>query len=202
MTHPLPDPGPDLAGAVVHVVDDDPDLGAAIARMLARQGFVTRAFGDPVDLLDRYPAMPAHAVVSDVMMGDLDGFGFADRLRALDPHVAILFITAWPTTAHAVDAVRRHGGLDYLEKPIDEARLGVSLREGIAWSRDRRAAAARLADLSPRERQVFDLLVQGHGNKAVAGLLGLSPKTIEDHRAAVFAKTRTQSVAQLIALSR
>ena len=80
MTQPLPDPGPDLAGAVVHVVDDDPDLGAAIARMLARQGFATRAFCDPVDLLDQYAAMPAHAVVSDVMMGDLDGFGFADRL--------------------------------------------------------------------------------------------------------------------------
>ncbi len=76
------------------------------------------------------------------------------------------------------------------------------MREGIAWSHERRAAAARLADLSPRERQVFDLLVQGHSNKAVAGLLGLSPKTIEDHRAAVFVKTRTQSVAQLIALSR
>ena len=198
MTPPAPDP----AGAIVHVVDDDPDLGAAIARMLARQGFVTRAFCDPATLLDQYSTMPAHAVVSDVMMGDLDGFGFADRLRALDPHVAILFITAWPTTADAVDAVRRHGGLDYLEKPIDEARLGASLREGIAWSRDRRAAAARLAELSPRERQVFDLMVQGHGTKAMAGLLGLSPKTIEDHRAAVFAKTRTQSVAQLIALAR
>ena len=202
MTHPLPDPGPDLAGAVVHVVDDDPDLGAAIARMLARQGFVTRAFGDPVDLLGRYPAMPAHAVVSDVMMGDLDGFGFADRLRALDPHVAILFMTAWPSAAHAVDSVRLHGGIDYLDKPIDEARLCASLREGVAWSMERRAAARRLGDLSPRERQVFDLMVQGHGNKAMAGLLGLSPKTIEDHRAAVFAKTRTQGVAQLIALSR
>ncbi|WP_314375790.1 response regulator [Sphingomonas paucimobilis] len=198
MTPPAPDP----ARAIVHVVDDDPDLGAAIARMLARQGFVTRAFCDPATLLNQYSAMPAHAVVSDVMMGDLDGFGFADRLRALDPHVAILFITAWPTTAHAVDAVRRHGGLDYLEKPIDEERLGASLREGIVWSRERRAAAARLAELSPRERQVFDLMVQGHGNKAMAGLLGLSPKTIEDHRAAVFAKTRTQSVAQLIALAR
>lgn len=198
MTPPAPDP----AGAIVHVVDDDPDLGAAIARMLARQGFVTRAFCDPATLLDQYSTMPAHAVVSDVMMGDLDGFGFADRLRALDPHVAILFITAWPTTAHAVDAVRRHGGLDYLEKPIDETRLGTSLREGIAWSRERRTAAARLAELSPRERQVFDLMVQGHGNKAMAGLLGVSPKTIEDHRAAVFAKTRTQSVAQLIALAR
>ncbi|WP_230483931.1 response regulator transcription factor [Sphingomonas sp. Leaf21] len=190
------------APATVHVLDDDADLGAAIARMLGRQGIVARAFDDPLALLDAYPDWPAHAVVSDVMMGDLDGFGFADRLRAIDRHVAILFMTAWPTTAHAVDSVRRHGGLDYLEKPIDEDRLCASLVEGIAWSRDRRAAARRLSDLTPRERQVFELLVQGHGNKAMAGLLGLSPKTIEDHRAAVFAKTQTQGVAQLIALSR
>ncbi|WP_343528109.1 response regulator [Sphingomonas sp.] len=194
---------PPLAPAqpdTVHVLDDDCDLGAAVARLLARQGFAARSFADPAALLADYAASPAHAVVTDVMMGDWDGFTFAERLRAIDPHVAILFMTAWPSTAHAVDAVRRHGGTDYLEKPVDEARLGASLREGIAWSQARRAAAVRLADLSPRERQVFDLMVQGHGNKAMAALLGLSQKTIEDHRAAVLAKTQTQSVAQLIAL--
>lgn len=188
--------------AMVHVLDDDADLGAAVARMLARQGFVTQAFDDPSALLAAYPDRTAHAVVTDVMMGEWHGFEFAERLRALDPHVAILFMTAWPSAAHAVDSVRLHGGIDYLDKPIDEARLCTSLREGVAWSMERRAAARRLGDLSPRERQVFDLMVQGHGNKAMAGLLGLSPKTIEDHRAAVFLKTQTQSVAQLIALSR
>jgi two-component system response regulator FixJ len=195
----LPEPA---APATVHVLDDDADLAASVARMLARHGFVARAFDDPPALLAAYPDAAAHAVVTDVMMGDWHGFGFAERLRTLDRHVAILFMTAWPSAAHAVDAVRRHGGIDYLDKPIDEDRLCASLREGIAWSSAARAAAARLGDLSPRERQVFDLMVQGHGNKAMATLLGLSPKTIEDHRAAVFLKTRTQSVAQLIALSR
>ncbi|KTT99751.1 response regulator receiver protein [Sphingomonas yabuuchiae] len=194
-----PDPA---APATVHVLDDDADLGAAVARMLTRQGFVAKAFADPAALLAAYPGQAAHAVVTDVMMGEWHGFDFAERLRALDAHVAILFMTAWPSTAHAVDSVRRHGGVDYLDKPIDEARLCASLRDGVAWSTGSRASARRLGDLSPRERQVFDLMVQGHGNKAMAGLLGLSPKTIEDHRAAVFLKTQTQSVAQLIALSR
>ncbi|WP_294245966.1 response regulator [uncultured Sphingomonas sp.] len=194
-----PDPA---APATVHVLDDDADLGAAVARMLTRQGFVAKAFDDPAALLAAYPGQAAHAVVTDVMMGEWHGFDFAERLRALDAHVAILFMTAWPSTAHAVDSVRRHGGVDYLDKPIDEARLCASLRDGVAWSTASRASARRLGDLSPRERQVFDLMVQGHGNKAMAGLLGLSPKTIEDHRAAVFLKTQTQSVAQLIALSR
>lgn len=195
-------PKPDLAGrATVYVVDDDPDLGAAVARLLARRGHAGRAFLDPEPLLSAYAKAPAHCIVTDIMMGDLDGFGFADRIRAMDPTVAIVFMTAWPTTANAVDAVRRYGGLDYLEKPLDEQRLLAAVAEGVAWSRQQRAVRARTEALSPRERQVFDLLVQGHSNKAVAAILTLSPKTVEDHRAAIVAKTGASGLAQLIALA-
>jgi two-component system response regulator FixJ len=123
-------------------------------------------------------------------------------VRMIDPAVAIVFMTAWPTTANAVDSVRRYGGLDYLEKPLDETRLLSAVDEGVAWSRRQRSIRARTAALSARERQVFDLLVQGHSNKAVADILGLSPKTVEDHRAAIVAKTGTNGLAQLIALAR
>lgn len=187
--------------ATIYVVDDDPDLGASVARLLTRHGFAAEPFIDPAPLLGAYSHAPAHCIVTDVMMGDLDGFGFADRLRAIDAAVAIVFMTAWPTTANAVDSVRRYGGLDYLEKPIDEDRLIAAVAEGVAWSRRRRAALARTASLTPRERQVFDLLVQGHPNKVVADRLGLSPKTVEDHRAAVLAKTGANGLAQLIALA-
>lgn len=185
----------------VFVVDDDRDLGASVARLLRRQGFAAEPFLDPAVLINVYEAGMAHCIVTDVMMGDIDGFAFADRIRALDPAVAIIFMTAWPTTANAVDSVRRYGGLDYLEKPIDEARLLVAVEEGAIWSRTRRSIADRTATLTPRERQVFDLLVQGHPNKVVADRLGLSPKTIEDHRAAVIAKTGANGLAQLIALA-
>lgn len=190
-----------MSDAVVYVVDDDADLGASVARLLSRHGFPAEPFLDPAPLLAIYAQAPAHCIVTDVMMGDLDGFAFADRLREVDPHAAILFMTAWPTTANAVDSVRRYGGLDYLEKPIDEDRLLAAVAEGVAWSRRRRATAARTASLTPRERQVFDLLVEGHPNKVVADRLGLSPKTVEDHRAAVLAKTGVNGLAQLIALS-
>lgn len=189
-------------GDTVYVVDDDADLAASVARLLRRHGFAAEPILDPIDLLQVYLDAPAHCILTDVMMGDLDGFGFADRVRVLDPDVAIVFMTAWPTTANAVDSVRRYGGLDYLEKPIDEDRLLSAIREGVAWSRDRRAVSARTANLTPRERQVFDLLVQGHPNKVVADRLGLSPKTVEDHRASVLAKTGTTGLAQLIALSK
>ena len=134
------------------------------------------------------------------MMGDMDGFAFAERLRVIDPAVALVFMTAWPTTADAVDAVRRYGGVDYLEKPVDLDRLIAAIQEGAAWSVARRRQLARTSRLSPREREVFQLLIKGLSNKAIAAELKLSPKTVEDHRAQISAKTETSGLAQLIAL--
>jgi FixJ family two-component response regulator len=191
-----------LSSGIVYVVDDDGDLSAAVARLLARSGYDTRAFTCPSDMLSHHAAAPAHCVVTDVMMGDTDGFALAQRLRTLDQAAAIIFMTAWPTTANAVDAIRHYGGLDYLEKPIDENRLVKAVAEGVAWSHLRRTALARIAPLTPRERDVLDLLGQGMSNKMVAAQLGLSPKTIEDHRASVIAKTGIPSAAGLIALMR
>ncbi len=192
----------DTACGMVYVVDDDQDLGATVARLLRRHGHVAEPFLDPAPLLEVYERAPAHCIVTDVMMGEIDGFDFADRVRLLDPAVAIIFMTAWPTTANAVDSVRRYGGLDYLEKPIDEDRLLTSIAEGVAWSKAQRSTLARTAKLTPRQREVFDLLVKGHNNQAIAAALAISPKTVEDHRAAIVAKTGTNGIAQLIALAR
>jgi FixJ family two-component response regulator len=169
--------------------------------MLIRTGYSAEPFTDPAQLLDAYDVAPAACVITDVMMGDMDGFAFADRLREIDPATAIVFMTAWPTTANAVDSIRRYGGIDYLEKPLDQDRLLNAVREGIAWSIRRRAQLARTARLSPRERDDFALLVRGLSTKAIAAELMLSPKTVEDHRAQISAKTGTSGLAQLMALS-
>lgn len=190
---------PDRAN--VYVVDDDCDLGASLARLLNRSGYAAEPFVDPAQLLAAYTAAPAACVLTDVMMGELDGFAFADRLREIDPATAIIFMTAWPTVSSAVDSIRRYGGVDYLEKPIDEERLFAALREGVAWSRRRRTQLERTARLTPRERDVFALLVRGLSSKAIAAELGLSPKTVEDHRAQIAAKTGTSGLAQLIELT-
>jgi len=188
--------------ARVYVVDDDLDLGASVARLLRRHGFDASSFLDPVPLLDIHAQAPAHCIVTDVMMADLDGFAFADRIREHDGSVAIIFMTAWPTTANAVAAVRHYGGLDYLAKPLDEERLLAAVEEGIGWAREKRRHLARTSTLTLRERQIFDLLVQGHSNKAVTAILCLSPKTVEDHRSSIMTKTGTNGLAQLIALAR
>jgi FixJ family two-component response regulator len=186
---------------LVYVVDDDQDLAASVARLLRRHGVHAEPFTDPVALLDAYGEAPAACVLTDVMMDELDGFEFAGKLRALDPAAAILFMTAWPKTAHAVDSIRVHGGVDYLEKPIDEERLLSSVRDGLAWSRRARALAGRTAMLTPRERDVLALLVRGYSSKAIATELNISARTVDDHRAQISQKTGATSLAKLIALT-
>jgi FixJ family two-component response regulator len=192
----------EVTPALVHVVDDDADLGASVARLLGRHGLDASSFQWPEAMLEEARRSPAHCVVTDVMMGEMDGFALAEQLRQSHPATAIIFMTAWPTTANAVDAIRRYGGLDYLEKPIDEDRLIKAVTEGVLWSRRCRVAHARLRALTPREREVLHLLAAGMSNKLIAAKLALSPKTIETHRAAVIAKTGAAGTAGLVALVR
>ena len=164
--------------AIVYIVDDDCDLGASLARLLNRSGYAAEPFVDPRQLLTAYPAAPADCILTDVMMGDLDGFRFADMVREIDPATSIIFMTAWPTVSSAVDSIRRYGGVDYLEKPIDEPRLLAAIDEGVAWSRRRRGQLERTARLTPRERDVFALLVRGLSSKASSTSVPRPSKTI------------------------
>lgn len=187
----------------VAVVDDDADLASAVARLLGRHGHAAQPFASAETLLamlDRADDRPA-CIVSDVQLGDSDGFALARAVRTRQPATALVFMTAWPTTADAVDAVRHHGGLDYLEKPIDEARLLAAVAEGLNWAAGEQRRHAVLAPLTRRERAVFDLLVRGHSNKDVADRLGISARTVEDHRAAIMAKTGAAGLAGLMALA-
>jgi FixJ family two-component response regulator len=186
---------------LVYVVDDDQDLAASVARLLRRHDLHAEPFHDPLALLAAYEAAPAGCVLTDVMMEQLDGFEFSARLRAIDASVAIIFMTAWPSTAHAVDSIRVHGGVDYLEKPIDEQRLLASVRRGLDWNRRSREFAVRTAALTPRERDVLALLVRGFSTKAIASELNISARTVDDHRAQISSKTGANSLAKLIALS-
>lgn len=186
---------------LVYVVDDDEDLAASVARLLRRHGLQAEPFNDPVALLDAYSAGPAACVITDVMMDQLDGFQFSSKLRAIDAAVAIVFMTAWPSTGHAVDSIRVHGGIDYLEKPIDEQRLLASVRDGLEWSWQRRDVDRRIEMLTPREREVLSLLVRGYSTKAIASKLDISARTVDDHRAQISSKTGANSLAKLIALA-
>ncbi|HWU03796.1 MAG TPA: response regulator [Novosphingobium sp.] len=184
----------------IYVVDDDEDLAVSVAGLLRRAGWVAVPIDRPEALLPAIAAQPAACVVSDVMMDEMDGFSLARRVREVAPATAMIFMTAWPATRDAVAAVRHFGGLDYLEKPLDEARLLAAVAEAAAWSAERQERHTRLAALSPREREVFGLLVRGLSNKAIAAQLGISAKTVEDHRSQITAKTGAVGLARLIEL--
>lgn len=186
----------------VYVIDDDLDLAQSLVRLFGRHGLTARAFAAAGEMPAALDQDRGVCVVTDVMLGDDNGFDLSQRLRIQAPGAAIIFITAWPHTADAVDAIRRHGGVDYLEKPIDEERLLASVREGLAWSRGRHQAAQAIERLSAREREVLVLVADGKSSKAIANALGLSPKTIEDHRAAIRAKTGANSLEDYVRLGR
>lgn len=109
-------------------------------------------------------------------------------------------MSGWPSTSAAVRAVRQFGGIDYLEKPIVEADLLRSVAEAASLGATRRRARTRLAMLTARELRVLALIVRGHSTKEVARFLAISPRTVEDHRAQISAKTGARTLAAMISL--
>lgn len=186
---------------LVYVLDDDADLAGSVSRLLRRNGYSSEPFMDPGSLLEAFPGEAAHCVVSDLMMPQMSGFEFAQALKRVDNSAAFIFMTAWPSIDSAVEAIRSHGGLDYITKPLEEDRLLRAVEDGVAWSKDIRSKRQRLKDLSPREIEVMDLLVRGRSNKQAAAELSLSARTIEDHRAAIVRKTNAKSIAELMDLA-
>ena len=191
-----------MSSGLIYVLDDDPDLAASVSRLLRRNGYAAEPFIDAEALLAAHPREPADCIVADVMMPQMSGFEFADALRRNKSTPAIIFMTGWAKTDDAVEAIRDHGGFDYIAKPLDEKRLVDAVSKALEHAKTRHQTDERLASLSVRERQVFDLIIQGHTNKEVALELGLSVRTVEDHRASVLRKTSTRSLAELIELSR
>lgn len=126
---------------LVYVLDDDPDLAGSVARLLRRHGYDAESFIDPESLLQAYPEEAARCVISDVMMPQMNGFDFADRLKEIDPLSVIIFMTAWATPDDAVKAMRAHGGYDYIAKPLSEQRLLEAVADAIARSKRRNASS-------------------------------------------------------------
>ena len=191
--------------STVHVVDDDAAMRDSLRVLLEAAGFVVRAFDSAGALLAAAPTAVG-CVLTDVRMPDIDGLALLRRLREQGISLPVIVMTGQGDIAIAVQAMKA-GAVDFLEKPFtDDALLeaigraleqGERLREIAATSAE---AASRLATLTPREREVFDLLVTGLPNKAIANTLGASPRTIEVHRARVLEKLKAHSLPDLVRL--
>ena len=188
----------------VFVVDDDPSMRKALARLCQSAGLKVRSFASAREYLDAaVPESPA-CLVLDVRLPGLSGLDLQAELAARRVQTPIVFITGQgdiPTSVRAMKA----GAVDFLTKPFRNKDLVAIIRE--ALSKDVRLQSAqserdviqsRLDSLTPRERQVFDLVIKGLLNKQIAAELGASEQTIKVHRARVMEKMGLASVAELV----
>jgi two-component system response regulator FixJ len=199
----LPEPKPK---AIVHVVDDDDAVRDSLRFLLEAEGFAVRTYPQADALLAA--ALPSSGcVLTDLQMPGLDGLGLQSRLSELGVALPLILMSAHGEIPVAVRAMRS-GAVDFLEKPFGDEQVIAAVREALArnaadvQARARKALAAeRIAGLTPREREVLELLVEGKSNKEIAQHLGISPRTIDVHRARVFQKLHAESLPELVQLA-
>lgn len=192
---------------IVLVLDDDPAVGEALEGLLHSAGLRTEIFTSPQEFLRRpRPAAPA-CLILDVQLRESSGLELQADLAKGDPPLPIIFITGHGTIPMSVRAMK-HGAIEFLTKPFDGDELLGAVRQ--ALSRDRLArerhtelagVQARMATLTPREREVFWLVVTGQLNKQIAAALGCSEQTVKVHRGRVMRKLVAGSVADLVRLA-
>ena len=197
-----------LSLAFVHVVDDDASFRTAIERRLKNAGYEVMTYPSAQHLLDRLPSESVPGcILLDVRIPGLDGPTLQARLSELGSTLPIIFLTGHPDIATTVRTIKA-GADDFLTKPVTSDDLFRAIARALARhqvSRDLQnqldAVRARIATLTPRERQVFKLVIRGNTNKQVARAIGGTERTIKAHRQRVMEKMQVQSLAELVSLA-
>ena len=195
-------------GIFVHVVDDDASFRTAIERRLKKAGYEVATYPSAQHLLDRLPdENAAGCILLDVRIPGLNGPELQRRLSELGSTLPIVFLTGYadvPTTVQAIKA----GAEDVLTKPVSSDQLLRAIERAIERQDTARGAKIRLESirhhlmaLTPREREVFELVVRGKTNKQIAYELGATERTIKAHRQRVMQKMQVQSLAELVSLA-
>ena len=189
---------------LVHLIDDDDAVRSSLALLISTVGLRVQGWSDPQQFLREFPRQDIGAIVLDVRMPGISGLTVLDTLVAQGVDQPVIMLTGHGT----VDMCRRafkSGAAEFLEKPVDDEALLEALQNAVRQhvkSRERlaadRVARERYAQLSEREREVAGLIVEGLTNKEIGRALALSPRTVETHRANLFAKLEAESLAQLI----
>jgi len=191
----------------VYVIDDDAAMRDSLNFLLDAANFEVTLFDSAMKFLDALAGLDFGCVVSDVRMPGIDGIKLLQRMKALNSRFPIVIITGHGDVPLAVEAMKL-GAVDFLEKPFEDDRLigmiDSAIRQGEPAARDEavtRELAARIASLSPRERQVMEGLIAGLSNKLIARDYDISPRTIEVYRANVMTKMQANSLSELVRLA-
>ena len=191
----------------VYVIDDDAAMRDSLNFLLDSAGFGVTLFDDAQAFLDALPGLTFGCVLSDVRMPGIDGIELLKRMKAQQSPFPILIMTGHGDVPLAVEAMKL-GAVDFLEKPFEDDRLTVmiesAIRQAEPTARSEAVAqdiAARVASLSPRERQVMEGLIAGLSNKLIAREYDIGPRTIEVYRANVMTKMQANSLSELVRLA-
>jgi two-component system response regulator FixJ len=196
-----------MAEGPVFIVDDDPDVRDSLQALLESAGYDVRAFDSARRVLAAYDLDLASCLVADIRMPEMDGLALQEALTRQAPALPVIFVTGHGDVPLAVRAMKA-GAVDFIEKPFDDELLLASVRRACEL-RGRKQDEAALADsarsrlegLTPREREVLTLLVAGKPNKIIAFELGISPRTVEIHRAHLMEKMQVKSLSELVRLA-
>lgn len=189
---------------LVHLIDDDQAVRESLALLIGTVGLRVQTWADPQAFLAGFDRTGIGAIVLDVRMPGIGGLTVLDRLVAQGVDQPVIMLTGHGTVEMCRRAFKA-GAAEFLEKPVDDEQLLEALQQAVRQhvrSRERsqadQATRERVAQLSEREREVLAFIVAGLTNKEIARELALSPRTVETHRANLFAKLESDSLAQLI----
>ena len=194
---------------LVHVVDDDPDIRVALQLLLSSVAIDAITYASADEFLLRFREMPGRPAVLllDVRLPGLSGMALLERLRAERSPLPVIMLTGHGDIDMAVRAMKA-GATDFLTKPFSSQILLDRIQDLLRRSSElaapvggRDEAAARFATLTTREREIFDLIVSGDSNKAVARKLGISIRTVESHRASIMEKMQAKTLVDLVLAS-
>lgn len=189
---------------VVFVIDDHPGMRKSLRYLIETAGHQVETYANAREFLERYDPAQRGCLVLDMRMPGMTGLDLLDELANRSDCRPAIMITGFGSVPSAVRAMKA-GAIDFLEKPFDDQELLDRIEHGLQmdtlwrrWQNESVEIAARLAALSPREREVLDQLVEGRRNKEIADLLGLSTATVADHRQRILKKMQARTALDLV----
>jgi two-component system response regulator FixJ len=193
-----------MSAQTIFVIDDHAAVRDALAEMLSVFGYTVKTFESADQFLDALDGAPAGCVVADVKMPGTDGIGLVRELVRRKLRLPVVLISGHADVPMAVAAIKA-GAEDFIEKPVDDAQLVAAINRALAHRAGQEDAqksqgelGEKFARLTPRQIEIFDLVVEGFTSHAISQKLNISARTVESYRAEVMEKMQAESVAALV----